>query len=187
MAAARHAARTTVGGTARCGETADKDTGQRTNTMHTRVHGRGRRLRVPATKVAWRKKQRPGREAPLLMPIVAPPGDSFPHAFPTPEFRPVSRDSPLRPSSMWLSRHPSSMWLSTVLPIPASWPHPANRYPTIHRPYPRAPYPSPHPAMNHLCLPGVPAGRSYPCPGRSRAGSQAHGSSLGLVRASDAW
>ena len=63
------------------------------------------------------KKQRPGREAPLLMPIVAPPGDSFPHAFPTPELRGVSRGFPLHLSSMWLSRHPSSTWLWAVFPI----------------------------------------------------------------------
>ena len=101
--------------------TADKDTGQRakvkgqrTDATHTRVHGSERRLRrrqrVLATKVAWGKKQRPRREVPLLIPIIAPPGDSFPPAFPMPELRAVSRGFPL---------HPSSMWLTAVFPIPA--------------------------------------------------------------------
>ena len=65
---------------------------------------------------------------------------------------------------------------------PCPWPHPACRCPALHHPHPQLPYPSPHPH-----LPDASAGHSHPCPGRGRAESLAHGSSLGRVWASDAW
>ena len=69
---------------------------------------------------------------------------------------------------------------------PCLWPHPSSHYSTAYRPYPHALHPSPHPATHNPCSPAMPAGRSYPCPSRNRAGSLVHGSALGLVRPSDA-
>ena len=136
--------------------------------MHTRVHGRERRLRrdlrgrqrSSCYKGCVGKKQRPGREAPLLMPIVAPPGDSFPSDFPTPRSRAVSCGFAPRPSSVLLP----AVFLHTPVPIPCLvvhhpgshpclWPHPVSHHPTVHRPHPRAPHPSPHPATLHPCSP----------------------------------
>ena len=127
---------------------------------------RRRRLRrlkegqVLATKVAWGKKQRPGREAPLLMPAVVPPAThshvllhaqapyGYHRSSSTPEL-PMALNSPSNP---------------------CPWPHPANRYLALHHPRPRVPYPQPHPATHHPCLPAASASCSYPCPGRGRAG-----------------
>ena len=116
VAADRHAARTTVGGMARYGEqrtrTQDRRRGRRTKKSHdahtcTREGGKTEeRPERKAEKFLLQRlrveKQRPEREAPLLMPIVAPPGNSFPGDFPTPKIRAVSCGFPPRPSSVWL-------------------------------------------------------------------------------------
>ena len=163
--------------------------------MHTRVHGRGRRLRelrggrrISCYKGCMGKEAETWAGAALLMPTSFPPATHFQVLSP--------RLSSARfPAAFLCTRAPCgsrrpfqspAWWFATRLPslLVATSGEPP---PDGHRPHPRSTRPSPHPATHHPCLPAVPAGRSYPCPGRSRAGSLVHGSALGLVRTSDAW